>query len=142
MFERLRKLLAEFERYVIRLRRQLDLSANQHLVLLQLNASGPMTAAELARRVGITTASMAGLMSELEQRKLILRQPDEHDQRKLVVYASKQALTGDLAATSELAHDMQQIADRLSTRSHAAIEKFLDEAGELLVAHSGRDDTA
>jgi DNA-binding HxlR family transcriptional regulator len=47
--------------------------------------SGSMTAGELARQTGLTTASITGVLDRLEQAGFVRRERDSHDRRRVIV---------------------------------------------------------
>src|SRR5262249_12256587 len=51
-----------------------------------LALSGHLTAGELARRTGLTTASITGVLDRLEDAGFVRRQRDSQDRRRGVVY--------------------------------------------------------
>lgn len=59
-----------------------ELSAPETSALSRLDREGPATAAELARREGISPQSMGATLAALEARGLLARRPDEHDGRR------------------------------------------------------------
>src|SRR5713101_3331385 len=50
-----------------------------------LSFSGHMTAGELARATGLTTASITGVIDRLEEAGFVSRERDPHDRRRVVV---------------------------------------------------------
>src|SRR5215472_2518123 len=50
-----------------------------------LALSGHLTAGELARRTGLTTASITGVLDRLEDAGFVRRQRDPHDRRRVIV---------------------------------------------------------
>jgi DNA-binding MarR family transcriptional regulator len=65
------------------------LTANQADALLQTYDAGALSAADLSRRIGITTASMSRLLAGLERDGWIVRAPDPYDARRSFVQAGK-----------------------------------------------------
>jgi DNA-binding MarR family transcriptional regulator len=47
--------------------------------------SGPMTAGDLARRLGLTTGAITGVIDRLERARLVRRADDPSDRRRVVV---------------------------------------------------------
>lgn len=84
-----------------------SLTANQADALIQAFAAASISAADLSRLVGITTASMSRLLARLEQDGWIERAPDPQDARRSFVQASKrlavamETLLEDLALTRD-----------------------------------------
>src|SRR3954463_2583384 len=65
-------------------------------VLIALADDGPLSQADLGRRLGIDRSDMAAVVSELEDRGHLTRRRDEHDRRRNVVAltpAGRDALT-------------------------------------------------
>ena len=50
-----------------------------------LALSGHLTAGELARRTGLTTASITGVLDRLEESGFVRRERDPHDRRRVIV---------------------------------------------------------
>ena len=65
--------------------RPLNLSAQQFIVLKQLEAMGPTSQGSLGDGLGIDYSNLAGVTSELHGRGLIERARDESDRRRYVV---------------------------------------------------------
>jgi DNA-binding MarR family transcriptional regulator len=51
-----------------------------------LALSGQLTAGELARETGLTTASITGVLDRLEEAGFVRRERDAHDRRRVVVH--------------------------------------------------------
>ncbi|MER6946067.1 MarR family transcriptional regulator [Nonomuraea sp. NPDC000554] len=64
---------------------------------LNLLSEGPLTASELARRAGITTASVTGVIDRLESVGYVRRERDDADRRKVVVTVDVQRAGADVA---------------------------------------------
>lgn len=64
---------------------------------LNLLSDGPMTAGELARRAGITTASVTGVIDRLEAAGYVRRERDDSDRRKVTVTLQVQRAAQDVA---------------------------------------------
>ena len=54
-------------------------------VLVALSDDGPLSQAELGRRLAIDRSDMAAVVAELEQRELVARARDDRDRRRNVV---------------------------------------------------------
>lgn len=84
-------------------RRRHQLTAHQGEVLVQLHAAGAITAAEVCRVIGITTASMTRIVAHLEHDGWVLRVRDDADARRLILQPTKQLAR----AIDELEHDLE-----------------------------------
>jgi DNA-binding MarR family transcriptional regulator len=63
-----------------------------------LSFSGHMTAGELARATGLTTASITGVVDRLEEARFVTRERDPHDRRRVVVQINLDRAMTDVAA--------------------------------------------
>ncbi|WP_459960025.1 MarR family winged helix-turn-helix transcriptional regulator [Nocardia sp. IFM 10818] len=64
---------------------------------LQLLQYGPRTSSELAKLIGMTTASMTALIDRLEKAGFVTRVRDEHDRRRVLVHLALDRARGDIA---------------------------------------------
>ena len=65
-----------------------------------LSFSGHMTAGELARATGLTTASITGVVDRLEEAGYVTRERDPQDRRRVVVSLALDRAMRDVAACS------------------------------------------
>jgi DNA-binding MarR family transcriptional regulator len=120
---------ASASRLTVAWRQQLGVSANAYVCLVHLVEDGPHSGAELARRVGISSASMKELLDGLERDGLIVRRADPRDRRKHLAYPSKRLLAEGARMCEPL---LEELARELrTTRSPRRAERAID-AIELL----------
>lgn len=62
-----------------------------------ITLSGPMTAGELARATGLTTASITGVLDRLEESRFVRRERDTGDRRRVVIRISAERGFHDVA---------------------------------------------
>jgi len=62
-----------------------------------LALTGRMTAGELARATGLTTASITGVLDRLEEAGFVSRERDPHDRRRVVVALNAERGLRDVA---------------------------------------------
>lgn len=84
-----RSSISESIRAVARWRIRHQLTAHQAETCLLVSETGAISAADLSREVGITTASMSRLLAQLEQAGWITREPDARDARRQIVRPSQ-----------------------------------------------------
>lgn len=123
------QLVAAYLQHNVASRSARSLSVNEDLVLMHL-ATAPATSAELCRRIGISSASMAHIVAGLDARGLLRRLPDEADKRRILLYASKAAIAG--FDDPELAKRIEQLMDGFTKRERSAVRTALREAADLL----------
>lgn len=65
--------------------RKADLSGTDHKYLGLIMQKGELTAGELSTLTGLTTGAVTGLIDRLEKKKLVKRQFDKADRRKVLI---------------------------------------------------------
>jgi DNA-binding MarR family transcriptional regulator len=99
-------------------------SESQFLHLLQLH--GPMTPSELARRSGLTSGTVTGVIDRLEELGFAVRERHPSDRRKVVVTANEERLYRELAPHFEgQAKLLNGVLAQLSPAEMRAVSKFL-----------------
>ncbi len=73
------------------------LTGPQTLTLRCLAASGPLSSAELSRKLFVTPSNMTGLVDRLEKKELVIRAPKPGDRRVMLITLTETG--GTLAAT-------------------------------------------
>lgn len=132
LFAAVVRLLARSEQFATRWRTEMDVTGNEHQVLLQLIVHGPLKSAELSRRIGVTTASMTAIVASLERKGLVHRVADEHDRRSFLLYVTKQALASIAAATQELDDRLGRLTANYAQEDVARALEVLDGAGSAI----------
>jgi DNA-binding MarR family transcriptional regulator len=105
-----------------------DLTPSQRSVLFTLDREGPLRMGQLADLERITPPSLTGIVSRLEQRGLVAREPNPEDARSTVVCATD-AAHDLLVATRRLRTAF--LATRLARMTTAEVET-LSRAVDLL----------
>ena len=70
--------------------RKAGLSGTDHKYLGLIIQKGEMTAGELSKMTGLTTGAVTGLIDRLEKKKLVKRQSDKDDRRKVIIVSNQQ----------------------------------------------------
>ena len=90
-----------------------------------LSFSGHMTAGELARATGLTTASITGVIDRLEEAGYVTRERDPHDRRRVVVTLSlDQAMRNVASVFLPIMRDWRELATRYSDDELRVIVDF------------------
>jgi DNA-binding MarR family transcriptional regulator len=99
-----------------------------------LDWSGPITAGELARRVGITSGAVTGVIDRLAALGLVERGADPNDGRKVIVHLADHGVIGSLDSQRPLTEsfaalgaEVAEINDRFDDDQLAAITNWLRE---------------
>jgi DNA-binding MarR family transcriptional regulator len=103
-----------------------------------LDWTGPITAGELARRVGITSGAVTGVIDRLERGGWVRRVADRSDRRRVIVEMVPPDPTGPnaerfaqaAALLGQLQQDMHDISERFDDDQLAAILDYLRSANE------------
>jgi DNA-binding MarR family transcriptional regulator len=101
------------------------------MALGNLIADGPMSAAELARRLGITRSSVTTLVDRLEHAELVARHPDSRDRRRVRLVVTER---GELAALKVRALTREALR-RVPSERLPAVARALDEIADALDQH-------
>lgn len=68
--------------------RSAGLTGVDHKYLSLILRQGPLTAGELSNLTGLTTGAVTAMVDRLEHRKLVSREPDRTDRRKVLIVAN------------------------------------------------------
>lgn len=94
---RIRKLSQQYAYTSIQLHesigRKIGLIGTDHKYLGFLIQKGKMTAGELAVLTGLTTGAVTGLIDRFESKKLVKREPDKTDRRKIIIVPDVDRIT-------------------------------------------------
>ena len=104
-----------------------------------LSFSGQMTAGELARATGLTTASITGVVDRLEEAGFVRRERDPRDRRRVVIRLVLETALRDVASVFlPMMRDWQEMAARYSDDELRLIVDFYDRMEEVLREHLTR----
>jgi DNA-binding MarR family transcriptional regulator len=104
-----------------------------------LSFSGKMTAGELARATGLTTASITGVIDRLEAAGFVNRERDATDRRRVVVaIALDRALREVAPVFAPMVADWQRLASRYSDEELRLIVEFYDQMEQVIRKHLSR----
>jgi DNA-binding MarR family transcriptional regulator len=100
-------------------------------LLIQL---GPTTAGELARRLGLTTGAVTGVIDRLERARLVRRAADPRDRRRVVVEpVSNRQRDREIALLFEpMGKRVLALAAAYGKKDQALVLEFLTRACEIL----------
>jgi DNA-binding MarR family transcriptional regulator len=104
-----------------------------------LSFSGAMTAGELARATGLTTASITGVVDRLEAAGFVGRERDPADRRRVVVtIVIEKALTQVATIFAPMVADWQELAGRYTDDELRLIVEFYDQMEHVIRKHLAR----
>jgi DNA-binding MarR family transcriptional regulator len=113
--------------------RKAGLSGTDHKFLGLIIQHGEMTAGELSKITGLTTGAVTGLIDRLENRKLVKRQFDKDDRRKVKIVPNQQNTTKLLEPLfKELQEKTLKLISTLSEREIQTIENYFTSAIKIM----------
>jgi len=102
--------------------RKAGLSGTDHKYLGLLIARGAMTAGEFSKLTALTTGAVTGLVDRLEKKKLVKREFDKHDRRKVII----------VPRTENVIKLLQPLFLELDGKTTALVTSFSDRELEVL----------
>ena len=104
-----------------------------------LSFSGQLTAGELAKATGLTTASITGVLDRLEQAGFVRRGRDAQDRRRVVIHLDVQRALGTVAPVfGPLMGAWQRLADQYTDDELRLIVEFYGKLEDILRDHLAR----
>jgi DNA-binding MarR family transcriptional regulator len=101
-----------------------------------LSFSGHMTAGELAKATGLTTASITGVVDRLEEAGFVRRERDPNDRRRVVVRLSLDKAVSDVASVfAPMLRDWREMAARYSDDELRLIVDFYGRVEQVFRKH-------
>ena len=101
------------------------------LDLILLN--GPSTAGEIARRTGLTSGAVTGLIDRLERLGLVERMADAQDRRKVLVRVREDKIAPIGALFAPMEKSMQGLLAGYSRDELKTLLDFAERAGEFML---------
>ncbi|PPK99914.1 MarR family winged helix-turn-helix transcriptional regulator [Parapedobacter indicus] len=102
--------------------RKAGLSGTDHKYLGLLIERGAMTAGEFSKLTALTTGAVTGLVDRLEKKKLVKREFDKHDRRKVII----------VPRTENVIKLLQPLFLELDGKTTALVTSFSDRELEVL----------
>src|SRR6516164_7121704 len=101
-----------------------------------LSFSGHMTAGELARATGLTTASITGVIDRLEEAGFVRRERDPSDRRRVVVQITLEKAVSQVASVfAPMLRDWREMAARYSDDELRLIVDFYGRVEQVFRKH-------
>jgi len=96
--------------------RKAGLSGTDHKYLGLLIEQGAKTAGEFSKLTGLTTGAVTGLVDRLAKKKLVKREFDKHDRRKVII----------VPRTENVLKLLQPLFSELDKKTTALVTSFSD----------------
>lgn len=111
----------------------LELNPTDHKCLDLMMKHEQLTAGRLAQLTGLTTGAITGVIDRLEQKKLVKREKDPNDRRKIVIVANqKKALKEVSPLFSSLGASMNELYQQYSERELQTILDFITQSVKIM----------
>lgn len=135
--ERMRGVARAQHRFNVTTARVMGLAPNDVWALEHLFADGPLGPAELARRLGMTTASATVLLDRLEAAGHVERRPHPSDRRRLIVAPTARASDEAYRAIAPFLEELDAAEADLSADEREVIARYLDRVTSALSSFGG-----
>jgi DNA-binding MarR family transcriptional regulator len=113
--------------------RKAGLSGTDQKYLGFLLQKGQMAAGELSNLTGLTTGAVTGLIDRFEKKKLVKRQYDEDDRRKVIIEPNTKNIMALLEPLyKEFRNKTEKLIASFSTKEIKIVETYLLKAIELM----------
>jgi DNA-binding MarR family transcriptional regulator len=113
--------------------REAGLPGTDHKYLGFLMQEGQMTAGQLANLTGLTTGAVTGLIDRFEKKKLVKRQFDGDDRRKVIIEPNnKNIMTLFAPLYKEFRKKSEKLFDSFSKKEIKIIETYFLKATEIM----------
>jgi DNA-binding MarR family transcriptional regulator len=124
--QRFVRLVAEVVLFNSAVAAKVGLAPSDGQFMTLLSTYGPMTAGELARRSGMSTGTVTGVIDRLENQELVTRERDAADRRKVVVTPVASAVATRLMPHyAEQGAWLQSVLSRRTVAELRVISAFL-----------------
>ncbi|WP_378520952.1 MarR family winged helix-turn-helix transcriptional regulator [Nonomuraea helvata] len=117
------------------------LTMTQYTVLLTLAREGGMSGAQLARACGVTQQTMATVLTGLQNKGLIVREPSTAHAKVLITTPTEQGRRLLDRAYQEVIVLERALTDAFTSDEHAAFCELLDRATSILTRQTPRTET-
>jgi DNA-binding MarR family transcriptional regulator len=115
---------------------RIGLNATDLNCLNILSFSGQMTAGELARETGLTTASITGVTDRLEQAGFVRRERDPGDRRRVVIRLELAKALREVAPVFQpMIRDWQELATRYTDDELRLIVEYFGRMEQIVRGH-------
>lgn len=130
----LRRIIRATDLYSKKLAREHTLTAPQLICLRELQARDGLTLGELAHAVSLSAATVSGILSRLETRKLVERQRGATDRRRVRSYLTREGRKLVASAPRPLQESFSARLDSLSAGERESILRSLETIVEMMGA--------
>lgn len=110
----------------------LDVYTHDFTSINVLSETGPITAGELSKRIGLTTGSVTALVDRLEKAGFVRREKHPEDRRSIIIVPQYETKNEVKAAYFQLNNKMLELSDKYTEKERELIKSFLKDTVEIL----------
>ncbi len=118
-----------------RMAAHMGMNSNDMAAIGELTVNGPLGVADLARHLGIRSASATAMVDRLEQSGHVVRSRDDADRRRVTVTETSAARAASFEAWAPTISAIDDICRRLDTHDRTVVTRFLHEITTILQNH-------
>jgi len=137
VLQSVRRIMRAVEIYSRKLATRYQVTGPQLACLLAIVDLGPVTATGIAREVHLSTSTVVGILTRLEEKGLIVRHRSERDRRQIHIMPSPKGHQLAEHAPSPLQDTLAQALKELSELEQATIAFSLQRIVEMMEAPDG-----
>jgi MarR family transcriptional regulator, organic hydroperoxide resistance regulator len=120
------------------LHRRIGITGPQRLVLRIIEQRSGITASELVRAIHLHKSTLTGILNRLEQRQLLVREPDAADRRRMCLRLSRKTRATFPGEVPTLEAAIRRVLPRLSVAQRRSTRRVLALLVDALEAQVGR----
>lgn len=134
ILQALRRIIRAVDIHSHRLFTQHKITGPQLTCLLTINEDGPLTSANLAKKVYLSPSTVVGIIDRLEEKKLVERNRDSRDRRQVYISITSAGQQLIAAAPSLLQDTLSSALTELPEIEQVSITLSLEKLVELMEA--------
>jgi DNA-binding MarR family transcriptional regulator len=120
------------------LSRRIGLSRSDLHALERLEASGPLTASELAAHLRLTSGATTTLIDRLEAAGWVERTVNPGDRRSVIVRLTDSATAAGRAFVGAYEREIRRAYERMSATERRTVDDFLGKVAHIADSHADR----
>lgn len=134
ILQSLRRIVRSIDLHSRKLSMQYDITAPQLITLLEISDHGPLTIAELSKEIHLSPSTLVGIVDRMEAKKLVVREKDTADRRKVFIHLTEAGRAFAANAPSPLQETLAEALVGLNALEQSTIALSLERIVELMEA--------
>jgi DNA-binding MarR family transcriptional regulator len=134
ILQSLRRIVRSIDIHSRKLSTQSDITVPQLISLLAIMNNSPLTIASLSKEVHLSPSTLVGVIDRLERKKLVIRERDNIDRRKVLIHITDQGRKFANEAPSPLQETFAKALGKLGDLEQSTIALSLERIVNLMEA--------